>query len=159
LPVDAHLPHDYVPGERLRLEAYRKIAEVTAEEGIQAIREELEDRYGAVPDPVENLLAVARLRIKARRAGLTEITQQGNQVRFGPVDLPDSAQLRLKRLYPGSIVKPAVRTMLVPRPTTARVGGTPLRDREVLRWAEEVVESVLGGSVPVAAAVAAGTAR
>ena len=108
LPVDAHLPHDYVPGERLRLEAYRKIAEVSAEEGIQAIREELQDRYGPVPEPVENLLAVARLRIKARRAGLTEIAAQGNQVRFGPVDLPDSAQMRLKRLYPGSILKPAV---------------------------------------------------
>jgi transcription-repair coupling factor (superfamily II helicase) len=157
LPVDAHLPHDYVPGERLRLEAYRKIAEVSAEEGIQAVREELQDRYGPVPEPVENLLSVARLRIKARHAGLTEITQQGNQVRFGPVDLPDSAQLRLKRLYPGSIVKPAVRTMLVPRPTTARVGGTPLRDRQVLHWAEEVVESVLGGSVAAAAAVAGAT--
>ncbi|MGZ4625054.1 MAG: transcription-repair coupling factor [Kineosporiaceae bacterium] len=159
LPVDAHLPHEYVPGERLRLEAYRKIAEVTAEDGIQAVREELQDRYGPVPQPVENLLAVARLRIKARRAGLAEITQQGNQVRFGPVDLAESAQLRLKRLYPGAIVKPAVATMLVPRPTTARVGGTPLRDREVLRWAEEVVESVLGGSVAAAASVAAGPAR
>jgi transcription-repair coupling factor (superfamily II helicase) len=155
LPVDAHLPHDYVPGERLRLEAYRKIAEVSAEEGLQAIREELQDRYGPLPEPVENLLAVARLRITARRAGLTEITQQGNQVRFGPVDLPDSAELRLKRLYPGSMVKPAVGTMLVPRATTARVGGTPLRDREVLRWAEEVVTSVLGGTVAAAAAVAA----
>ena len=154
LPVDAHLPHDYVPGERLRLEAYRKIAEVHADEGIGEIREELQDRYGPVPEPVENLLAVARLRLAARRAGLTEITQQGNQVRFGPVDLPESAQLRLKRLYPGSVVKPAVRTMLVPRPTTARVGGTPLRDRQVLTWAEEVVRSVLGGSVSTAAAVA-----
>ncbi len=155
LPVDAHLPHDYVPGERLRLEAYRKIAEVSAEEGIQAIREELQDRYGPVPEPVENLLAVARLRIKARRAGLTEIAAQGNQVRFGPVDLPDSAQMRLKRLYPGSILKPAVGTMLVPRPTTARVGGTPLRDQVVLRWAEDVVESVLVGTVAAGAAVAA----
>jgi transcription-repair coupling factor (superfamily II helicase) len=154
LPVDGHLPHDYVPGERLRLEAYRKIAEVSAEEGIQAVREELQDRYGSLPEPVENLLAVARLRIVARRAGLTEITQQGNQVRFGPVDLPDSAQLRLKRLYPGSMLKPSVGTMLVPRPTTARVGGTPLRDREVLHWAEEVVTSVLGGAVAAAAAVA-----
>jgi transcription-repair coupling factor (superfamily II helicase) len=159
LPVDAHLPHDYVPGERLRLEAYRKIAEVADEAGIQAVREELQDRYGQVPQPVENLLAVASLRIKARRAGLTEITAQGNQIRFGPVDLPDSAQLRLKRLYPGSILKPAVGTMLVPRPTTARVAGTPLRDREILRWAEEVVESVLGGSVTTAAAVAVGAGR
>jgi transcription-repair coupling factor (superfamily II helicase) len=156
LPVDAHLPHDYVPGERLRLEAYRKIAEVTAEEGLQAVREELLDRYGPVPEPVENLLAVASLRIKARRAGLTEITLQGNQVRFGPVDLPDSAQMRLKRLYPGALVKPTVGTMLVPRPTTARVAGTALRDQAILRWAEDVIASVLGGSVAAAASVAQG---
>jgi transcription-repair coupling factor (superfamily II helicase) len=156
LPVDAHLPHDYVPGERLRLEAYRKIAEVTAADGLQAVREELLDRYGPVPEPVENLLAVARLRIKARRAGLTDITLQGNQVRFGPVDLPDSAQMRLKRLYPGSLVKPTVSTMLVPRPTTARVAGTPLRDQAILRWAEDVIDAVLGGSVAAAASVAQG---
>src|SRR5881398_1049100 len=46
LPVDAHLPHDYVPGERLRLEAYRKIASATTEEDLAAVREELVDRYG-----------------------------------------------------------------------------------------------------------------
>jgi transcription-repair coupling factor (superfamily II helicase) len=156
LPVDAHLPHDYVPGERLRLEAYRKIASVTSEDGIELVRAELTDRYGALPDPVENLLEVARFRVHARKAGLTEVTLQGNHVRFGPVALADSAQMRLTRLYPGSLVKPAVRTILVPKPMTARVGGQPLRDRAVLRWAGEVVESVLLGSVASAATVAAG---
>ena len=123
------------------------------------MREELQDRYGPVPEPVENLLAVARLRIKARRAGLTEITAQGNQIRFGPVDLPDSAQLRLKRLYPGSIVKPAVGTMLVPRPTTARVAGRRCGTGRSCAGPEEVVDSVLGGTVAAAAAVAVGAAR
>jgi transcription-repair coupling factor (superfamily II helicase) len=52
------------------------------------------------------------------------------------------------------MVKPTVGTMLVPRPTTARVAGTPLRDQAVLRWAEDVVEAVLGGTVAAAAAVA-----
>ena len=49
LPVDAHLPHDYVPGERLRLEAYRRIAEAADEAAVQAVREELADRYGPLP--------------------------------------------------------------------------------------------------------------
>src|SRR4051794_24847891 len=79
LPVDAHLPHDYVPGERLRLEAYRKIAELTDETGLQAVREELQDRYGPVPEPVENLLAVAKLRITARRGGVPQGTGPGHQ--------------------------------------------------------------------------------
>ena len=152
LPVDAHLPHEYVPGERLRLEAYRKIAEVTSAEQLQAVREELQDRYGPLPTPVENLLAVAQFRLLARRAGLTDVGVQGNHVRFGPVDLPDSGQLRLKRLYPGSLVKDAVRTILVPRPMTSRVGGQPLRDTAVLAWATELVEAVLLSSVAAAAA-------
>jgi transcription-repair coupling factor (superfamily II helicase) len=64
--------------------------------------------------------------------------------------------MRLKRLYPGSLVKPTVSTMLVPRPTTARVAGTPLRDQAILRWAEDVIDAVLGGSVAAAASVAQG---
>ncbi|MFI5101607.1 MAG: TRCF domain-containing protein, partial [Actinomycetes bacterium] len=143
LPVDAHLPHAYVPAERLRLEAYRRIAEATDDAAVQAVREELADRYGPLPTPVENLLAVATFRAHARKAGITEVTLQGNSVRFAPVQLPESATLRLQRLYPRTVVKPAVRTMLVPRPTTARVGGQPLRDLELLAWCRGVVDAML----------------
>ena len=66
LPVDAHLPHDYVPGERLRMEAYRKVASVHTDEQAQAVLDELTDRYGAPPAPVLNLLAVARFRTAMR---------------------------------------------------------------------------------------------
>ena len=82
LPINAHIPHDYVPGERLRLEAYRRIAEVASEDDIAAIREELLDRYGEPPQPVDNLLAVARFRVLARSAGLTDVVLQGTQIRF-----------------------------------------------------------------------------
>jgi len=142
LPVDAHLPHGYVPGERLRLEAYRRIAEAADEAAIEGVREELADRYGPLPTPVENLLAVAGFRAHARRAGVTEVTLQGNYVRLAPVELPDSATLRLQRLYPKTVVKPALRTILVPRPTTARVGGQPLRDTELLAWCRGVVDAL-----------------
>ncbi len=154
LPIDAHLPHAYVPGERLRLEAYRKIAEVATEEALEAVRAELIDRYGPLPEPADRLLEVARFRLLARRAGLTEVALQGNQVRFGPVELPDSGQMRLQRLYRGATVKQATRTILVPRPTTARVGGQPVRDVALLAWARELIEAVLLSSVSAAATVA-----
>ncbi len=77
LPVNAHIPHDYVPGERLRLEAYTRIAAIDSEADIAAVNEELADRYGEPPEPVLNLLEVARLRTVARRAGLTDITAAG----------------------------------------------------------------------------------
>jgi transcription-repair coupling factor (superfamily II helicase) len=153
LPVDAHLPHDYVPGERLRLEMYKKLAAVVDEQQLGEIEAELDDRYGPPPEPVRNLLEVARLRTVARAAGVADISVQGNFVRFGPVELPESGQLRLQRLYPKSLVKDATHTILVPKPTTARVGGKPLRDTAVLQWASDLIRAVLLGSVADAARV------
>ncbi|GLW62078.1 transcription-repair-coupling factor [Actinomadura rubrobrunea] len=143
LPVDAHLPHEYVPGERLRLDAYRRIAAVTSDDEVAQVHEELRDRFGPPPEPVRNLLAVARFRVRARKAGLTEVALQGNFVKFAPVELPDSKQVRLQRLYPKSVLKPAVRTLLVPVPKTKPLGGRPLRDQELLKWATDLVEALL----------------
>jgi len=154
LPVDAHLPHEYVPGERLRLEAYKKLATVQDVAGLAEIEAELQDRYGTPPEPVRNLFEVARLRTVARKADVGNISVQGNFVRFGPLQLPESKQLRLQRLYPGTLVKDAVRTILVPRPMTARVAGQPMRDTAVLRWASDLIEVVLLDSVADAARVA-----
>ncbi|MFC4050296.1 transcription-repair coupling factor [Actinomadura syzygii] len=142
LPVDAHLPHEYVPGERLRLDAYRRIAAITSEDEIGAVHEELKDRFGPLPVPVLNLLEVARFRTKARRAGLGDVTLQGNFVKFTPARLPDSKQVRLQRLYPKSILKPSTDTLLVPAPKTAQIGGRPLRDQELLTWATDLVEAL-----------------
>jgi transcription-repair coupling factor (superfamily II helicase) len=173
LPVDAHIPHQYVPGERLRLEAYTRIAAIDSDADITAVADELADRYGPLPEPVRNLLAVAALRSRARKAGLTDITQQGSHVRFSPVVLPESRQVRVERLYPRTLLKTAVRTMLVPvpkadgraRPGSAggrtgsgragpspavSIGAPPLRDQELLAWCEELIEQVLAGISPAA---------
>ena len=146
LPVDAHLPHDYVPSERLRLEMYKRLAEVRSDEDVAAIREELVDRYGEPPAPVASLLEVARFRARARAAGLSDVTVQGKYVRFAPVELPDSGVVRLNRLYPKSLVKANLRTILVPRPSTAVVGGTPIRDEALLTWARQVIDTVIDTS-------------
>jgi transcription-repair coupling factor (superfamily II helicase) len=146
LPVNAHIPHDYIPGERLRLEAYTSIAAIDSQEDVESVRDELVDRYGELPLPVVTLLDVARLRFSARRAGLTDITLQGSHVRFAPVVLPDSRVVRVQRLYPKTVLKPTVRTMLVPVPKTATFGGEPLRDTELLAWCAEVIRSVLSES-------------
>ncbi|MEE6281335.1 transcription-repair coupling factor [Georgenia sp. MJ170] len=154
LPVDAHIPHEYIGHERLRLEAYAKISAADGDEAIDSVRAELTDRYGAVPEPVERLFAVAALRSRARAVGLTDITAQGKYMRFAPVDLPESAQLRLKRLYPGTVLKPAIRTVLVPFPMTAKVAGKPLHDAALLVWVGDLIDAVLLGSVTAAAGVA-----
>jgi transcription-repair coupling factor (superfamily II helicase) len=143
LPIDAYLPHEYISSERLRLEAYRRLSEAVTEADVEAMRDELDDRYGEPPRPVQNLLEVARFRVHARAAGLREVTLQSRHVRFGSVSLRDWQRVRLDRLYPGSLVKEAVGTVLVPRPATSAVGGTPLRDVELLEWARRVVDAVL----------------
>ncbi|MEU7937216.1 transcription-repair coupling factor [Microbispora bryophytorum] len=142
LPINAHVPHDYVTSERLRLEAYKRIAAIGSEDDITAVRDELTDRYGRPPQEVDNLLEVARFRIRARKAGLTDVTLQGQQIRFAPVELRDSQQVRLQRLYPRSIWKQATSTLLVPVPKTKPIGGQPLRDLDLLKWCGDLVEAL-----------------
>ena len=143
LPIDAHLPHDYIPSERLRLEMYKRLAEVRSDEDVALLREELMDRYGTPPDPVDRLLMVASFRALARSAGLSEIGVQGKYVRFHPVDLPDSRVVRLNRLHPKSLYKAPVRTMLVPRPQPSGFGAQPPRDEELLAWVRQVVDGII----------------
>ncbi len=155
LPVNASLPHDYVPSERLRLDAYRRLAAAVSDDDIAEVRAELLDRYGTLPEPAENLLAVASLRVLARRYGVTEITVAGRQIRFAPLELRESQTMRLQRLYKGAVVKPTVRTVLVPAPPeTPRIGARPLRDRAVLTWAAQLLAAVAGDSVAAAATAA-----
>ncbi|HTL24615.1 MAG TPA: transcription-repair coupling factor [Mycobacteriales bacterium] len=145
LPVEAYLPHDYVPGERLRLAAYRSIAAALDDAQLAAVRDELQDRYGPLPDEADRLLAVAAFRNGCRERGLTEVVLQGPQVRFAPMKLRESQVLRLKRLFPGAVHKQALDVVLVPHPKTAPFGGQPLRDAALLAWATDLLAAVLDG--------------
>ncbi|MFC7403009.1 transcription-repair coupling factor [Citricoccus sp. GCM10030269] len=142
LPINAHLPHDYVPGERLRLEAYRNLAQANDDEAVDAVVEELQDRYGELPDAAQNLVAVARFRNAARAAGVTEVMLMGPNVKFAPADLPESREMRLKRMYKGASVKPALNAVMIPRPKTAPVGGQDLVDLPLLDWAAQVLKAI-----------------
>ena len=113
LPINAHLSSEYVPGERLRLDLYRRLADVKNPLDVESIRAELLDRFGELPEEAVALLGVAQLRAQAKIAKLTEVVIQGKYLRLAPLTLPESRQLRLSRLYPGSLYKPATRTVLV----------------------------------------------
>ncbi|WP_328465215.1 transcription-repair coupling factor [Actinoplanes sp. NBC_00393] len=151
LPVDAHLPTEYIAVERLRLEMYRKLAEARDNVRLEEVIAEMTDRYGEPPAQVVNLIAVARFRQLARQYGLTDVSLQGKHIRFSPLPLPDSKQMRLKRYHPDSVYKAANDQVSVPRPSTRRVGGEPLRDQELLQWCAQLLKDVLG-EVPTPAA-------
>jgi len=122
---------------------YRKLASARTAEELDAVVAEMTDRYGDPPDQVANLVAVARLRLLARSHGLTDVALQGKHIRFMPVPLPDSKQLRLKRLYPDAVYKAAGETISIPRPATKRVGGEPLRDVALLDWCGQLLATIL----------------
>jgi len=130
LPVDAHLPEDYVSRGDLRLEAYRKLVEAGTRpdpDAVEAVRAEWEDRYGPPPKPVQALLSVARLRSACVARGITEVTVAKGPglggpdliARCTPVVLPLSRQTRLGRLYKGSRYKEEQRQLLLPVKTGA----------------------------------------
>ena len=98
IPVDAHLPVEYVHKEESRLEAYRRLAAVTTQGEVDDIRAEWEDRYGPVPAVAEALLSVATLRAECHRVGVHDVTVTPREARLAPLVLRTSEILRVKRL-------------------------------------------------------------
>ncbi len=78
LPLRAALPRDYIPDDALRLQLYRRIASLTREEDLNALRRELRDRFGPLPEEVENLLYVVRVKLLAQAAGVERIGREGD---------------------------------------------------------------------------------
>jgi transcription-repair coupling factor (superfamily II helicase) len=105
LPIDAHLPDDYVPDQGARLEAYRRLAAADTTAVVDDVVAEWLDRYGALPHNAERLIDVARLRVEALRAGLTDVVAMRNEVRLAPVQLGASEEVRLRRLSRRAVVR------------------------------------------------------
>ena len=150
IPVDARIPEDYLDSERLRLEAYQKLSiasSPTAPDGqIDLVLDELTDRYGEPPLPVLTLSRVSRLRRRAHAASLGEVVVIGPNLRLTPVDLPDSVQVRLARMYPGAKYAPAARVVTIPVPDMTSPSAPDL-----VEW----VDGVLTALFPSAAGVGA----
>jgi transcription-repair coupling factor (superfamily II helicase) len=105
VPVDANLPRDYVQRDDVRMEAYRRLAAVTAVADVDDIRDEWEDRYGPPPPSAVALLDVARLRVECVRLGIRSITVQRNTARIVGVALKESQKVRLRRLVAKAVAK------------------------------------------------------
>jgi transcription-repair coupling factor (superfamily II helicase) len=143
VPIDAHLPADYIPRERLRLEAYRRLGGSGAVDAVAALAAELADRYGPPPPPVRNLLALAGVRAQANAVGLTEVVCFGGRARLAPVrDLPESKRVRLDRLYRGAVWKTSEQALVVPLPEDG--AASPGDTSPLPAWLSELLEGVLG---------------
>ncbi len=150
LPIDAHIPNTYVDSERLRLEAYHKLSAASGEKGtrklLDAILAELEDRYGAAPDSVKNLIDVTELRQQANRLGLKDFNVLGLQAKLQPVELTEEQQVQLSHLFPGLKYLQSAKTLMVPAPRDENF--EPIRDRAVIDWAWAFLARVFPPSSP-----------
>ena len=143
LSIDAYLPHDYVESERVRLDIYRKLAGAKSFAEVDEVQSELTDRFGAQPLLVTNLLAVAKLRVRARQLHLREVITTAKHLRLSPVTLSDSLQVRMDRLFPGHIYKSSVATLLLPLPVREGVAFSreKLGDTSLLDWVAQAIEA------------------
>ncbi|WP_181696668.1 transcription-repair coupling factor [Nocardia sp. GTS18] len=161
LPVDAHIPPDYIASDRLRLEAYRKLASAQDDSALAAVVEELVDRYGPVPVEVGRLVSVAKLRLLAREYEVSEIVVTGSTLKIAPLNLPDSKQMRLKRIYPSATYRAASGMVQLPLPrVTDSVGADRVRDVAVLQFVADLLlvldgkpQGMVDLSVPAEASV------
>ncbi len=116
LPVDAHLPSDYIADQPVRLEAYRRLAAATSADQVDDVAAEWSDRFGAPPAPADKLIDIARLRVEAIRVGMTEIVKLRDEIRLSPVDLTVSQEVRLERLQPRAVLRTAEGSLFIPAP-------------------------------------------
>ena len=142
LPIEASIPIEYIDSDKLRLEAYRKLASVRNEADLKDLEEELTDRYGKPPVEFETLFDVARLKFKARKLGISEILAQSNRVRIGRIDPPESIQMRMGRIYKGTQYRPVTHQLIVPTPFTGSLGQGPMSSDQVVLWTNQLLDDL-----------------
>ncbi|MHB8492127.1 MAG: transcription-repair coupling factor, partial [Solirubrobacteraceae bacterium] len=101
--VDAYIPADYVPYERAKIEIHRRIAQAREVADTELLRSDLEDRFGKPPEPVENLLALARARIRFGLAGVRAVSFRGDRLAVSPVELDSAGARRLREELPEAL--------------------------------------------------------
>jgi transcription-repair coupling factor (superfamily II helicase) len=101
--VDAYVPADYVPYEQAKIEVHRRVAGALEVADVERLREELEDRFGPVPEPVENLLSLQRARIKFGQAGARTVSFRGDRLAVVPIELDAARARRLHEELPGAL--------------------------------------------------------
>ena len=101
--VDAYVPADYVPYEQAKIEVHRRVASALEVADLEQLREELEDRFGPLPAPLQNLLSLQRARIKFGQAGARAVSFRGDRLAVAPIELDSARARQLREQLPGAI--------------------------------------------------------
>jgi len=108
LALSTAIPDDYIPARARKLEMYRRIAELRELDELVALRAELQDRYGPPPEPMRNLLYGVEVKLRAAKAGATEVRVRGADLRIVMGrDLGDAQRRILLSVFPNGPTRAA----------------------------------------------------
>jgi transcription-repair coupling factor (superfamily II helicase) len=119
LPVDAYVPGDYVPYEAAKIEVHRRIAGAREVAQLIMLREELVDRFGPIPEPLDNLIRLQDARIKLGRAGARSVDFRGGRMSVAPIELDSNGSRALRERIPEAIYESGRSTVRVRLPDEA----------------------------------------
>ena len=141
--VDAYLPADYIPFEAAKIDVHRRVAGAREPGQLRALRDELRDRFGPLPQPVESLFDLQRARIELGRLGARTVEFRGERLSVTPLELDAAAVGRLRERIPEAMYESRAKTLSlrVPDEPDARLAA-------VLGLAEAAAEAL---AEPVAA--------
>jgi transcription-repair coupling factor (superfamily II helicase) len=111
--VDAYLPSDYIAFEAAKIDVHRRVAGARDPAELRALRDELRDRFGPLPDPVENLLDLQRARIELGRLGARRVEFRGGRLSATPLEMDAAAVGRLRQRLPEAIYESRAKTLSV----------------------------------------------
>jgi transcription-repair coupling factor (superfamily II helicase) len=117
IPISAYIPADYVPFEAAKIELHRRISLARDTADVQALADEIVDRFGPLPPGVDALLAVQRLRVRLRDLGAGQVAARGGRIVVGPVSLTSQQLRALREAYPRAMYDSRERSASVPAPS------------------------------------------
>jgi transcription-repair coupling factor (superfamily II helicase) len=134
--VDAYVPADYIPYEQAKVDVHRRIAASREVADLVQLREELEDRFGELPEPLRNLIALQQARIKLGQAGARAVTFRGDRLAVTPIELDSVRAKRLRQEIPEALYEAGKSQLSV------RVPADPVKRFPALVKAADVLLSI-----------------
>ncbi|MGI8506829.1 MAG: transcription-repair coupling factor [Solirubrobacteraceae bacterium] len=101
--VDAYVPADYIPYEQAKVDVHRRIAASREVADLALLRDELDDRFGELPEPLRNLIALQQARIKLGQAGARTVTFRGDRLAMTPIELDSVRAKKIRAEIPEAL--------------------------------------------------------
>jgi transcription-repair coupling factor (superfamily II helicase) len=134
LPVTAYVPPEYIAYEASKIDAHRRIARARTLGELGEARAELADRFGEPPEPVENLLTLQAVRLKAAELAAAAVTYRGSRLQVDGLDLDDEWAARVRTCLPRAAYFRQKRSLGVHRERS---------EGQLLRWVEATLDAIL----------------